>query len=318
MTFRTLNIFALTLVMTMAVAVSHGIAQTARIAATVNEDAISEADVQARMKLAMVSSGLPNSEDVRSKLRPQVISSLIDERLRMQAAQNEDITVDVSEIEDAFATIAGQNNLKAEQFKAALRQSGVNLSTLQDQIRSQIAWSKVIQKKLRPRVTVSDNEVNAVIERLHRDVGRAEYLVSEIFLPVENPQQEGDIRQLAERLTAQLVQGKAPFPRVASQFSQAAGAARGGDLGWVPEGQLAPALEERLVTMKEGELSQPVRSLAGYHILLLRKKRVITEETIPSQDAMMQRMGMEQLDRLQRRYFLDLKSTAFIEQRDQS
>ncbi|HIF25304.1 MAG TPA: rotamase [Micavibrio sp.] len=307
-----------TLIMAVSFAASAAYARSASIAAVVNEDAISESDVEARMRLAIVSSGLPNNAEARSKLRPQVIAALIDESLRMQEADKLEITVDASEVENAFATIAQQNNLEADQFKQALRQSGVDLTTLQDQIRSQIAWSKVIQKKLRPQVVVSENEAQALIDRLHREVGKNEYLVSEIYLPVENTQDESNIKQLADKLTEQLVQGKAPFPRVASQFSQSAGASRGGDLGWVPEGQLAPELEERLAQMNEGDLSKPIRTLSGYHIILLRKKRSINAETIPSQDEVMQQMGMEQLDRLQRRYLLELKSTAFIEYRDQS
>ena len=270
------------------------------------------------MRLAIVSSGFPNNQEVREKLRPQVIAALIDESLRMQEAEKLEVTVEAGEVENAFATIAGQNNLQADQFKQALRQSGVDLATLEAQIRAQIAWSKVIQKKLRPQIVVSENEAQALIDRLHRDIGRNEYLVSEIYLPVESPQDESNIKQLADKLTVQLVQGKAPFPRIASQFSQSAGASKGGDMGWISEGQLAPEIEERLMQMSEGELSKPVRTLAGYHILLLRKKRQITAENIPSMDDVMQQMGMEQLDRLQRRYLLELKSTAFIEHRDQS
>ncbi len=289
--------------------------RTETIAAVVNEEAVSNSDVAARLKLVAVSSGLPNNKEIRERLVPQIIGVLIDEKLKIQEANRLEIEIPQAEIIKGFGAIAGQNNFSAEQFRSVLRKEGIPVKTLEDQIRSQIAWSRVVQKKLRSQVSIADNEVDSVIERLEENKGKSEYRVSEIFLPVEKPSEEGDIKRLSDRLVKQLVEGKVPFPRLAGQFSQAAGASKGGDLGWVQEGQLAEALDEMLAKMNEGELSKPVRSLAGFHILHLSGKRIITEETIPSRDEIMHRLGMERLDRLQRRYLLNLKTEAFIEHR---
>lgn len=285
------------------------------IAAVVNDEAISASDVAARTKLILVSSGIPDTPEIREKMRPQILSSLIDELLMMQEAGREKITVKPEEIEGGFATIAQQNNMSADQFKSLLRQQGIPQKTLAGQIESQIAWSQVVQAKIRPQIVIAENEIDAFLERIRGDIGKAQYQVSEIFLPVPSPQDEGNVRQLADRLVRQMTEGHAPFPRVAAQFSQSAGASRGGDMGWVREGELPQELDAALAGMKEGSLSRPVRTLTGYHILLLRKKSVMTEDAIPSRADVYNKLGLEQLDRLQRRKLLDLKAAAFIENR---
>ena len=290
-------------------------ARTETIAAVVNEDAVSESDVSDRMKLIMVSSGMPNNQEIRDRIRPRIVNMLIDEKLKLQEAQRLEIEIDENEIEQGFASIASRNSFSSDQFRRILRKEGVSPKTLEDQVRSEIAWSRVIKEKIRPQVIITDNEADAVIQRLEMNRGKTEFRVFEIFLPVEKPSEESNVRNLSDRLTRQLIEQRAPFQRIASQFSQAAGAANGGDMGWVQEGQLPEALDEVLSRMNKGEISKPIRSLAGYHILYLREKRVMTADTMPSRDEVMNRLGMERIDRLQRSYLLDLKADAFIEQR---
>lgn len=293
-------------------------AQPARvetIAAVVNEDAVSETDVKNRLRMVIASSGMPDSREIRERLTPQIVNMLIEEKLKLQEAARMEIDVTEAEIERGFATIAAQNNFTPEQFRSVLNKAGVAAKTLEDQIRSQIAWSKVVQMKLRPQVSVADNEIDAVINRIKANEGKDEYLVSEIFLPVEKPGDEANVRQLADKLMRQLLDSKVPFQRLAVQFSRAAGASKGGDIGWVQEGQLPPEIGDMLARMGKGDLSEPVRTLSGYHLLYLRDKRTVTAESLPSREQVMNDLGMARLDRLQRRYLMDLKTAAFIEHR---
>lgn len=290
-------------------------AQSESIAAIVNNDAVTMSDVAARMKLIMVSSGMPNTDEMRAKVQPQIINMLIDESLIMQEARRQNITVNEEEIRKGFEALSAQNKFTADQFRAILARSGIPQSTLDDQIRSQLAWTKVIQKKIRPKIDISDNQIDASLQKLKSKEGSQEYLMAEIFLPVDNAQQEANVKQFADRLTAELSGGKAPFSGAASQFSQSASASKGGDMGWVQADQLPQEVGDVVAQMKEGELSKPIRSLSGYYIVLLRKTRQITADTMPSRDDIRQQIGMSQLDRMQRRYLLDVKSSAFIERR---
>ena len=290
-------------------------ARTETIAVVVNNDAISGTDVDERLRLLMVSSGIPDSKETRERLLPQVVNVLIEEQLMLQEAKRLDIQVSAEEVEKGFAKLAEQNGMPAPQFLEVVRRSGVPVRAMDRQIKAQIAWGRVVQQKLRPTISVNDLEVDSMIERLRRNIGKDEYLLAEIFLPVDNPAEAGQIGQLASKLTRELLQGKAPFPRVAAQFSQSASSKRGGDMGWVEADQLPVELEEVLATMKEGDLSEPIKTLSGYYIVALRKKRTITEESIPSRDEVFYRMGNERLERAQRSHLLNLKSSAFVERR---
>ncbi len=289
--------------------------QVAGIAAVVNDDAISMADVRERMKLILVSSGLPNNDEIRSKILPQVVESLIEEQLKLQEARRNKLEISDEEVAEGFKIVATQNKYTPEEFSGLMKKAGISVDTLNDQIRAQLAWNKVIKDVLRSRVDVSDSDVNTRLERMKAKIGQTEYLAAEIYLPIENPKQAAQIQQFAQRMAAELQAKKAPFGPVAVQFSKAAGAEKGGTLGWIQEGQLQPELEKALFALEEGGVSNPIRLNDGIHILNLQKERTITEESIPPRDELTNMIGHERLDRVQQRTLLNLKSAAFIDRR---
>ncbi|EWY39970.1 peptidylprolyl isomerase [Skermanella stibiiresistens SB22] len=283
------------------------------IAAVVNDDIISTSDLTARLQLALVSSGLPSTAETRQRLTPQVLRGLVDERLQLQEATRSNISVGEKEIGDAFARVAEQNRMDRDQLEKMLASQGVPRSTLESQIRSTIAWGKLVQRRLRPSIEIGQDEIDAVLQRIQANAGKPEYLTAEIFLAVDTPDREDEIKRLADRLVEQIGQG-ASFPAVARQFSQSAGASNGGDLGWVQQGQLPDELDTVLRELRPGQASRPIRSLTGYHILLLRDQRT-TGGTLPPRDQVMASLGQERLDMLQRRLLRDLRRDAFVDLR---
>lgn len=295
----------------------HGAAtaqQSFGIAATVNKDAISEADLGERMKLILISAGLQNTAENRDKARAQALNSLIEEQLKIQEADRQGLSVTPEEVGTGFEAIAQQNNLDAESFSKMMAQQGLPKSTLLNQIKSQISWSKVIGKVLRPQIEVSENDINAKLERIKSNMGKTEYQVSEIFLPVNSGDEETKTQQLATKLIEEIKKG-ARFSVVAAQFSKAASAENGGSMGWVQEGDLPKELDVVIKSLSVGQISPPIRGLSGFYIMALQDKRLITQETLPSEDEVLNAIGLERLDRLQQRYLSDIRSAAFIDKR---
>lgn len=309
------NILALALIIFGVFAPSAPRADTVGIAAVVNDDVISVTDVNNRMKLVMVSSGLPNNPEIRSKIMPQVVDSLIEEQLKLQEARRSKLEISDEEVNDGLKIIAEQNKFDTAQFTALLEKSGVPKQTLLNQIKAQLAWNKVVKEVLRRRVDVSATDVNVRLERMKSKVGQTEYLVSQIFLPLDNPKRNAEVEQFAGRMVKELQAKKAPFGPVAAQFSKAAGAEKGGSLGWIQEGQLGADLDKILLKMEEEQVSDPIKTQAGLYILYLQKKRTLTEEAIPPREEILNQIGFERLDRAQQRALLDLKSAAFIDRR---
>jgi peptidyl-prolyl cis-trans isomerase SurA len=244
-----------------------------RIAAVVNDRIISVSDLDRRMTMAILSSELPNTQEVRDRIRPQVLRALVDEQLQLQEARRLEVDVTEQEISNALGALAQQNNMEFAQFEQMLTSRGVPVQSLREQLRAQIAWSRVVQGRLTPRVEISEEEIDAVLNRLQATQGRDEYLLAEIFLAVDNPSRETEVRQFAERLVDQVRAG-ANFAELARQFSQAAGAINGGDLGWVLQGELAPEIDTVVRAMGAGQISAPIRDVGGYHIMLVRDVRV--------------------------------------------
>lgn len=245
-----------------------------KIAAVVNENIISTADIQDRIKLAIISSGLPDTLPVRQRLLPQILRGLVDEQLQLQEAKRLDVTIPEDDINQALVRIARDNNMQGD-IKTFITQRGGSPIALIDQIRAALSWGKVIQRELRPRVEVGDDEVDAAVERLRENVGKEEYLVNEIFLPVDSPKDEDQVNQFAHNLVEQL-RGGTNFAAIARQFSQSTSAATGGDIGWILKGQLPLELNKALTLLDVNAVTDPIRSSSGYHILGLREKRTVS------------------------------------------
>ncbi len=239
------------------------------IAATVNDDAITYSDIRNRLDLYLAGNPQKPPPEVRHKLEMQVLDKLIDEKLQMQEAKKQGITVTDDDVKDGFNQIAKQNNMSVEEFRHKLDVTGVKMSTLTDQIRAEMAWTQVVRRKLRPDVNVSESEIDTALVQITRAKGSTEYLAADIFLPVPGPEMETSVRHDADDLIESIKHG-GNFAAAARKFSKAPGATAGGDMGWVREGTVDPKLAAALKTMHPGEISEPIRTDKGFEILFLR------------------------------------------------
>jgi peptidyl-prolyl cis-trans isomerase SurA len=243
-----------------------------RIAAVVNDEVISVADLDSRIRMALLSTSIPDTPDARHRLAAQVLRTLIDEKLQMEEAKRKNIVATDDEINKAIASIAQQNNMQTAQLEAVLKANGIEQSALVDQVKASIVWAKLVRQIAADTDPVSDEEIDETLTRLKRDQNQAQSRVAEIFLAIDNPQQDDEVKALAERLIAQMKQG-ARFSAVARQFSQSPTSAVGGDLGWVHPDELSPPLAKAVEAMRPGELSPPIRTAGGYYLMLVLDRR---------------------------------------------
>ncbi len=284
-----------------------------RPAAVVNDDIISVLDLTMRMQLSIIAAGVEDSQEVRRRLTSQVLRGLIDERLQMQEATRLDIEVTDVQVAGALEQISQQNQMTEGQFLTMLRNRGVIPTTLIDQIRAQIAWQTVVQRRLRPTVVISTEEVEEVVNRLSARRGSIERRVAEIFIPVESAAKEAEGLANANRLLDELRRG-ANFAGLARQFSQSGTATLGGDLGWVQDGELDEELNSALLQMGPGDISRPIRTLTGYQILLLRDMRKNEGQDI-DRGRILETLANQRLDQLAQRSLQELRRTANVDVR---
>lgn len=251
--------------------------QSTRIVAVVNGEVISNIDVDNRARLFALSTGLPLTPDVIDRLKQQILRQLIDERLRMQEVQRRKIVVADKAIAAAIHDIEGRNGLPAGGLQQKLAADGVSQRTLIDQIRTQLGWGQVLREQLGQQVNIGDAEIAERQRILAQQVGKPEYRVGEIFVPVEDPAATADAERFAETVIAELRRGAA-FPVVAAQFSQNQTALQGGELGWVQANQLDPEVARLVAEMPVGAISNPVKVPGGFSIVTLQGKRDIGRE----------------------------------------
>ncbi len=250
------------------------------IAVVVNDDVISVLDLDARMQLLLKSLGIEDSLESRDQIRPQILQSLIDERLKIQEAAKIGVSVNHAEIQSTLADIALQNGFEGDDTEEFFRIQGVDLKTLKDQIRARLLWSQIINQQVIPEIDIDPEDVSEILERTKRNSGKPEYLAAEIFLPVDSPGSEDAVIATMNGLIDRIAMTR-NFAAVAGEFSQSASAQQGGDLGWVQEQDIDAELWQELAKMQPGEVSLPIRTLAGYHLLLLRDYRTSGENMSP-------------------------------------
>ena len=243
-----------------------------RIVAVVNGEVVSKADVVGRSRLFAANAGLGVDQETLNRLGPQVTRLLVDERLRLQEVQRRRIPVADSDIADAIGELERRNNLPSGALRQQLLQIGVQPRVLYDQLRTQIGWSRLLRLQLGQGALPSQTEVQDALKLASARTGQPEYLVGEIFIPVDDPTAETEVQRFVEEVVTQLRRGT-PFTIAATQFSQAQSALQGGDLGWVKAEDLEPAVGTIITRMPPGAISNAIKVPGGFTIVTLRQKR---------------------------------------------
>ncbi|HEY2876133.1 MAG TPA: peptidylprolyl isomerase [Reyranella sp.] len=247
-------------------------AQAVRVVAKVNGDAITDFALKERITFAIKSAGMQDSADLQQRLAPQLLRQMIDERLQIQNATALGVKASEAEINQRVSEIERGANLQPGQFKQYLQQIGVPFEIASQQIEAGISWAKIVRRRVRPQVDVSDAEIDDGLARIRTNAGKTESRVAEIFIPVDRVEQADEAKRSADRVVEQLRRGAA-FPALAQQFSHGATAQQGGDLGWVLPGSLDPAVDAAIEKLPLRQASDPIRSPSGYHILLVIDRR---------------------------------------------
>jgi peptidyl-prolyl cis-trans isomerase SurA len=242
------------------------------VAAVVNDFVISDYDLDQRTALFVATSGVRPSKETLAQIRGQVLRSLEDEVLELQEANKHKINVSKTEVDKALQNIAEDNHLKVDQIISTITQSGVSAETFRQQVAAQLVWQKLVAARYGTDILVNDQQINDALDRLKKGADKPQFLVSEIFVAVDRPEDEMTVHASADQIAQQLKQG-APFGTVAGQFSQSPSAADAGDIGWVVQGQLAEDLDHALSELHPGDIAGPIRAEGGYYVLQLRDRR---------------------------------------------
>lgn len=268
-------IVALCLAAAMLPTTSAARENAARIVAVVNRGIISESELEAR--IVKVQDNLKRQKIAAPEpaiLRQQVLERLVIERLQQDYAKSTGLKIDDSMLEKALGRIAEQNHMNLDQLREALAKDGMNFADFREQIRNEILFSRLRDREVDSRVSVSEAEVDAYLKN-HPQTDNQEYQVAHILISLPEDASTAvrqEKQQKAEQALAALQHGE-DFAAVAARFSEAKDALEGGDLGWRNAARLPDLFLQTVTSLKPGTTSGILKSPAGFHILKLAATR---------------------------------------------
>lgn len=245
--------------------------------AVVNGQVVTGTDIDQRLALVLIANGGKVTDEERDRLRLQVLRNIIDETLQIQEAAANDIKISAPEIDQNFGRVAANFKSTPEAFNDYLRKNGSSPASIKRQIEGELAWQRLLRRKVQPFVNVSEDEVKSVIDRMKQSKGAEEFRIGEIYLSA-TPENSQQISDNAHKIIDQIKQGGS-FQAYARQYSEASTAAVGGDLGWVRPAQLPEELSATVQQMEPGQIGGPVALPGGFSILyLIDKRRVLAAD----------------------------------------
>lgn len=247
------------------------------IVAVVNQEVVTNAELRQRIALIRADAQRANQQlPPEAELRRQVLDVLINERVIATNARESGVRVEESEIDRAVAGVAAQNQLTLPQLRDRLRREGIDYPRFRQNLRDQLLVERSREREVNPRIRVSDLEIdNLIAERQRELAGKAELNVQQILVTVPEGASLVVASERKARADAALarVRGGEDFGAVARELSEDGNRASGGVIGLRPADRLPDLFVDAVKGLQPGQVTGPIRSDAGFHILKLLERK---------------------------------------------
>jgi peptidyl-prolyl cis-trans isomerase SurA len=246
-----------------------------RVAATVNEGVVLSSELDEQM--ALIAERLRAQKldlPPQNVLRQQVLDRLVLQELQMQRANRAGIKVADETLNNALKDVAQQNGITLAQLPNALAAQGIDYASYRDGIRKELAMQILRQRDVIARINVSPREIDQFLERQKKMPSEAnQYDISHILIAVPQaatPEQLDEAQKKADEVYTRATGGE-DFGRLAVAFSNSQTALEGGRLGKRKGSELPTFLGEVVASMKAGDVTKPIRTPSGFHIVKLNE-----------------------------------------------
>jgi len=287
-----------------------------RIVAIVDQTVVTEQELESRIATVTAQfkkqgTELP-PEDI---LRKQILERLITDTLQIQYAAQTGLKVDDNQLDKTIERIAEQNQMTLTEFSEALAKDGVSMRKFRSDIRSEITIARLREREVDGRVNVSESEIdNFLTSQAANNENQDEFEISHILIRTPEEGATEDVQKAKAKVDTavnELNTGKS-FAKVSASFSDAPNALEGGNLGWKSGAQMPALFLDALKTMQIGDISPPLRSPNGFHVLKLTNKRggnspLVIQQThsrhilIKLSEIMSEKEGKQKMDNIKER-----------------
>jgi peptidyl-prolyl cis-trans isomerase SurA len=248
-----------------------------RIVAVVNDEVILESELMemqqtVRQQLRQRQSAIPPAD----VMRKQVLERLVVQRLQLQRAEEVGVRVGDDALNAALRQIANNNDMNLRQFRDVLEEDGYDFSRFRETIREEMIITRLRKSQVEDRVVVSDREVDNFLATQTVQAGNeVEYHLQHILISLPEAAAPEEVQQAQEKLDTiqSLLAEGGEFGEVAAGYSDGQNALEGGELGWRKQGELPSLFADVVPRLSVGEVSEPLRSGSGFHLVRLKDKK---------------------------------------------
>lgn len=291
-----------------------------RVVAVVNEDVITLSEVEQKVvpELARLQVPLSERTKAREQLQKAALDNLIGEKLLTAQVKELQIEVTAQEIDAGIEDVQRQNGMTKEQFEGELLRAGYTLQGYRDFMRDHMARMKLLQMKVRSQLKISDEDLRAEYAAYAKSVAKdVELKARHILVSVGPKASDEEVAQAKAKAEAIATEAQRPgvdFVELAKQRSEGPSAADGGDLGTFGRGVMVPAFEKVAYALEEGQVSDPVRTQFGFHVIKVEKRIPIGVRPFEElKEELRARMYQSQLERYTAQYVQELRQKAIVE-----
>jgi len=247
-----------------------------RAVAIVNDGIVTESDLQEQM--AMIEARLKEQNTALPPpdvMRKQVLDRLIIQEVQLQRAERIGLKITDDQVNEQLADIAKRNGIPLAQMPAALAQQGIDYGSFRDNMRKEMTLQRLRQKDVLGKINITPRELEQFLERQKKMPSETdEYNVSHILLAIPPEATQAQVKEV-EKLAEQIYTRSQDedFGRLAVAYSNSQTALEGGSLGWRKGPELPTVLAEIVVGLKPGQVSRPMVTPTGYHLVKLNEVR---------------------------------------------
>jgi peptidyl-prolyl cis-trans isomerase SurA len=293
-----------------------------RIAAVVNTEIVtlSEVEKRAAPELALLTD--PSVKDraaQRNRIIHEALDQLVADRLIDWQLKEQHVEVTDQEVDAAVENIKTQNKFDNQKLEQALREQGMTMASWKnDVLRKQLARLKLIRSKVEGKVKVSDEDVKSEYQKWVRmESEDAEIRARHILVKLDAaapPAEVEKARQKAQKIVDEARQPGVDFAELAKKRGEGASAPEGGDLGFFRRGVMLVEFEKVAFALKPGEISDPVRTSFGWHVIKLEERRAVPVKSYQEMEASLrEKLRTAQLEKASESYIQELKQSAVVE-----
>ena len=283
-----------------------------RIVAIVNDEVITEGDITSQVTSLLRDEDVPApSPEQEGEMRAALLERLIEQRLIIQEAKRKGASVDSSDVAQRLQQLHDRLGTK-EAYERMLQESGLNEEQLKTKIREQLMAQKAIDEEVRAKVVLTPTELAQVAARPVASEGKEEVEAYHLLIRIKPDRSAEQALALANDLRRRISQGE-EFTVLAKDYSDDPHAQEGGLLGWIKPGELLPELDHALFSLAPQEVSMPVQTRIGIHLLKAGNRRKLGEEQQDAQQSLQTRLYQQKFSELLQRWLNGLREQAYVQ-----